>query len=107
MQQRGAAAAAGKRAARPVAQVYAPPGGGGAPGGPAFPGQAVPLTAEELAARERNNVIMAGSMLALVGYGYYVTVIKKPSMSGGCCKELIAFSNVHLGTSCRAVLATA
>lgn len=27
---------------------------------------------------------MAGTMLTLVGYGYYVTVIKKPSYSGGC-----------------------
>lgn len=63
---------------RPPQQTYTPPkGGNGA-------AQEAQLTAEELAARERNNYVMAGTMLTLVGYGYYVTVIKKPSYSGGC-----------------------
>ena len=76
-QRRGAAAAAGKRPPRPQQQTYAAPkpGAGGA-------AQEVQLTAEEVAARERANYVMAGAMLSLVGYGYYVTVIKKPSYSG-------------------------
>lgn len=90
-QRRGAAAAA-KRVSRPPQQTYTPPkGGNGA-------AQEAQLTAEELAARERNNYVMAGTMLTLVGYGYYVTVIKKPSYSGAVSpkpEHLVNWSGTH------------
>lgn len=73
----GGAGKAAKRPPRTTSQgVYTPPAGAGAAGA------AAPLTAEELAARERNNWLMAGTMLALSGYGYYVTVWQRPSASG-------------------------
>lgn len=58
----------------------------------------MPLTAEELAARERANWAMLSAMLALSGYGYYVTVIKRPSASGAAPpteQHLVNWSGTH------------
>ena len=89
----GGASKAGKRPPRTTSQrLYVPPAGAGAAGA------AAPLTAEELAARERNNWVMAGAMLALSGYGYYVTVWQRPSASGAPPPQeaqLVNWSGTH------------
>lgn len=104
MQQRGAAAAAGggagkqagKQAVRPEQQVYtAPPGG---PAGGGMPWTGAPLTAEELAARQRKNWVVGAALVGLSGYGYYITVLERPSASGGAPPapaHLVNWSGTH------------
>lgn len=71
------------------------PGGGAAFAAP--PGvAAAPLTAEELAARDRNNYIMGGAMLALSGYGYYVVTSQREKALKPPTKEhLVNWSGTH------------
>jgi hypothetical protein len=98
----GAAAAAGKKGGRPSPpqqQLYRPPAKGGrwaatGPGGE----PARVLTAEELAARERNNILLAGTLLGMAGVGYYMTTSSKRGSGAGkapTTEHLVNWSGTH------------
>ncbi|PSC76820.1 L-galactono-1,4-lactone dehydrogenase isoform A [Micractinium conductrix] len=100
LQRRGAAAAA-KDGRRPPAQTHAPPPppqqqpprSKWMPEAP--PPQGPPLTAAELAARERNNYLLAGTMAALSLFGYY-SVTKSPAEGPEPSQEtLVNWSGTH------------
>ena len=57
----------------------------------------VPLTAEELAVRERSNYLMGGALAAMAGYGYYV--VTTAQREGGApppsAEHLVNWSGTH------------
>lgn len=66
-------------------------------GGPAAAAtEAAPLTAEELAARERNNYLLGATLVALSGYGYYITTQAQGSgVPPPSTEHLVNWSGTH------------
>ncbi|KAL4448874.1 hypothetical protein ABPG77_007591 [Micractinium sp. CCAP 211/92] len=92
IQLRGASGNASRKAAAGAKQARTT--GGAAFAGPGV--AAAPLTAEELAARDRNNYIMGATMLALSGYGYYiVTAQREKALKPPTKEHLVNWSGTH------------